>query len=244
MRFSKATILAFIAFSWIGLLSTRAFAQEVLPRLGVGAKVSTLGIGFEAATAVTDRSNVRGGFNFFNYDRTARRDGIHYDAALTLRSVQVTYDHYILPGFHVSPGLLLHNGNSARATASVAAGQSFSLGDVRYFSNSTNPVNGTANVKLRTVTPLLLVGFGNLLPRNNRHFGVNGDFGIAFQGSPESKLSLAGTACAVSPTAACINAATDPIVQANIQREQNEMNHDLRPFKYYPIISLGVSWKF
>src|SRR5262249_35962294 len=80
------------------------FGQE-LPRLGVGAKVSTLGIGIEAATAVTQHSNVRGGFNFYDYKDGASKDGIHYDAALTLRSLQVTYDQYIASGFHVSPGL-------------------------------------------------------------------------------------------------------------------------------------------
>ena len=36
--------------------------------VGVGVKVSTLGLGVEAATAVTEHSNVRAGFNGFNYD--------------------------------------------------------------------------------------------------------------------------------------------------------------------------------
>ena len=52
-----------------------AFSQ-----VGAGAKFSTLGIGFEAAAAVTDRSNVRGGFNFFNYERSFSKDGIDYIA--------------------------------------------------------------------------------------------------------------------------------------------------------------------
>jgi len=219
------------------------FAQE-LPRIAVGAKISTLGIGFEGATAVTNRSNVRGGFNFFNYDRVATSDGITYDAELTLRSVQITYDQYLIRGVHVSPGLLIYNGNRAHALASVPAGQSFSLGDSQYFSSLTNPVNGTATLKLRKVAPLRLFGFGNLLPRNNRHFGVNADLGVAFQGSPDVKLNLAGTACAVSPAVGCVNAATDPRVQTNILREQEQANDDLKPFKYYPVLSIGVSWKF
>src|SRR5262245_31199115 len=124
-----------VPFSWIAalaftgaMLASPSFAQESLPRIGAGVKMSTLGVGFEAATAVTQRSNLRGGFNFFNYSITSEKDGIHYDASLTLRSVQITYDQYIVGGFHVSPGLLLYNGNGANAVASVPAGQSFSLG--------------------------------------------------------------------------------------------------------------------
>jgi hypothetical protein len=221
-----------------------ALSAQELPKIAVGAKVSTLGIGFEAATAVMNRSNVRGGFNFFNYNRAATSDGISYDAELTLRSVQITYDQYLFRGFHVSPGLLLYNGNRAHALASVPAGQSFSLGDVRYYSSSTNPVNGTATMKLGKAAPLLLFGFGNLLPRNDRHFGVNADFGVAFQGSPNVNLNLAGSACAISPTAGCVNSATDPIVRTNVVHEQEKANDDLKPFKYYPILSIGFSWKF
>jgi hypothetical protein len=242
MRSPLSLGLAFVVGACL-VLPHALLAQE-LPRIAVGAKMSTLGIGFEAATAVTNRSNVRGGFNFFNYDRVATSDGITYDAELTLRSVQIMYDQYLLRGFHVSPGLLIYNGNRAHALASVPAGQSFSLGDFRYYSSLTNPVNGTATLKLGQVAPLVLFGFGNMLPRNKRRFGVNADFGVAFQGSPDVKLNLAGVACAVSPTAGCVNAATDPLVQTNILREQQQANDDLKPFKYYPVLSVGFSWKF
>ena len=76
---------------------------EPLPRLGVGAKVSTMGIGIEAATGVTSQSNVRGGVNMFNYSRDFNQDGIDYGAQLRFRSVEAHYD-WFLGGFHVSPG--------------------------------------------------------------------------------------------------------------------------------------------
>ena len=234
-----------MAFIFCGALAfpPSTFGQE-LPRVGAGAKVSTLGIGFEAATAVTPRSNVRGGFNFLNYDATSSSHGIAYDGSLRLRSIQVVYDQYLFRGFHVSPGMLLYNGNKADAIASVRAGESFSLGDVRYFSHQVTPVTGTASFKLRKVAPMVLFGVGNMLPRNSRHLGFNFDFGVVFQGSPDVQLNLAGAACAVSPTTACVNAATDPVVQSNLRREQERISADLQPFKYYPVVSAGMSWKF
>src|SRR5262249_37691188 len=119
-----------------------ALGQESPARIGVGVKASTLGIGIEAATGVTARSNVRGSFNIYNYDRTAVKDGIHYDGSITLRSVQANFDQYLFGSFRISPGVLIYNGNRGEANASVPAGRSFSLGNINYFSNPANPVTG------------------------------------------------------------------------------------------------------
>jgi hypothetical protein len=228
----------------IVLIPAVAFAQDDLPRLGVGVKASTLGIGIEAAAGVTSRSNVRGSFNFFDYNKAFHSDGIAYSSRLKLRSVQIMYDHYIVGGFHVSPGILMHNGNRGLATASVPATQKFSLGGVTYFSNATNPVSGEATLDFRNVAPIVLAGFGNLLPSSDRHFGVNFDAGVAFQGSPNLKLDLRGTACATSPTTTCVNVETDPLVQDQVRVEENDLIEDAKAFRYYPIVSIGVSWKF
>ncbi len=225
-------------------VSASAFAQSSLPHFAVGAKASTLGVGFEGATAVTSSSNVRAGFNLFNYSRTFTKDGVNYNAELQLRSLQVTWDQYLFGGFHVSPGLLAYDGNEVHATATVPPGQSFSLDGTRYFSNPSNPITGTGKVDLRKTAPMVLVGVGNLLPRNGRHFGFNIETGVVFQGSPATTLNLSGSACIASPTVGCRDVATDPTVQSNVQGEQQKLNDDLKPFKYFPVVSIGVSWKF
>jgi hypothetical protein len=221
-----------------------SFSQSALTRFGAGVKVSTLGIGVEGAAAVTEQSNVRFGINAFNYSERLESHGIGYDAKLSLSSLQLTYDQYLVRGFHVSPGLLFHNGNKADATASVPGGSSFSLGGARYYSSQTNPIGGFGNVKVKTTAPMILLGVGNLLPRSGRRFGINLEGGVVFQGSPVTTLNLTGAACAISPTAGCVNANTDPIVQSNLRAEQMKLNDDLRPLKYYPVLSLGVSWQF
>ena len=215
-----------------------------MSEIAVGGKVSTLGIGVEGALGVTDRSNVRAGFNFFNYSRTLTKHGIHYDGDLDLRSLQITYDYYLLRGVHVSPSLLVYNGNHADATATVPAGQSFSLGGTTYFSGQTNPVSGTGKVTVRNLAPAILFGFGNPVPRSGRHLAVNVDVGVVFQGTPTSKLNLTGSACVVNPTTGCLNAATDPTVQQSIQKEQARIDSDVEPLKYVPVVSVGMSWKF
>ena len=240
----KSSFLVLAAVLAAAMFPPLSLGQSSLPRFGAGVKASTLGIGIEGATAVTGRSNVRFGVNTFGYNKSVRKDGVDYGAKLSLSSLQLNYDQYVVGGFHVSPGLLFHNRNRINATASVPAGGAFSLGGTQYYSNQSIPVRGTANVKLGKTAPMVLLGFGNLLPRNGRHFGVNFETGVVFQGSPDATLNLTGTACVISPTAGCANASTDPMVQANVRSEQNKLNNDLRPLRYYPVVSLGFSWQF
>jgi hypothetical protein len=211
--------------------------------IGVGAKISLLGVGGEAAVALSKRINVRGGFNFFNYSRGFGKDGINYGAQLAFRSAEAHLDWFPLGGFHLSPGLLFYNDNHIDATAAVPAGQQFTLGGVTYSSSATNPVTGTAKLGFNKVAPSFLIGFGNLIPRNRRRFSFTTEFGVAYTGAPKASLNLQGTACTV-PVAICVNAATDPIVQSNVQSEVAKVNHDVSVVKIYPLASFGFAVNF
>lgn len=215
-----------------------------LPRFGLGVTASSLGVGIQAATSVTHNSNLRVGVNGFNYTDNFSKDGVDYNAKLKLRSAQVTFDQYVIGGFHISPGILIYNGNTGSANAAVPGGQSFSLGSQNYYSSSSNPVAGAAAVTFNKVAPMILIGFGNMLPRGRRHFGLNFDAGVAYEGSPKTALNLGGSACLTSTQIACLNAGTDPTVQANVQAEQTKLNNSLSPFKFYPIVALTFSYKF
>ena len=214
-------------------------------KIGIGAKVSLLGIGIEAATPLSRRINLRGGFNFLNYSRDFNNDGIHYDGQLSFRSGEAHLDWYPLGGFHISPGVLFYNGNKVTGNASVSAGQTFTLGGTQYESDptGTNPVTGTGQLTFPKAAPQILVGFGNMLPRSGRHFGFNFEVGGEYQGSPTVGLNLQGTACNTS-TGTCANAATDPGIQSSIQAQEKKINHDLAPFKFFPQISLGFGINF
>lgn len=213
-------------------------------RVGVGAKISLLGIGGEGAVALTKRINVRGGFNFFNYSDTFNKDGVSYGAQLAFRSAEAHLDLFPFAGaFHVSPGLLFYNDNHISANASVPGGQGFTLGGVSYTSSAANPVTGTAKLGFNKVAPSILVGFGNLIPRNRRRFSLSTEIGVAYTGAPKASLALTGTACS-NPVALCVNAATDPTVQSNVQSEVAKVNHDVSILKIYPLASVGFAVNF
>jgi hypothetical protein len=222
---------------------TSAGHDEVRHAVGIGANASTLGIGAEAGVALGPKFNVRGGFHIFNYDRSFTRDGIHYDGTVHLSSVQVLLDWYPVGGvFHLSPGVLVYNGNQFDGNANVPGGQIFSLGGMAFRSDPANPVGGTGKLEFNKVAPAVLFGFGNLVPRRSR-FSATVDLGVAFHGTPAVSLTLTGSACAPNGTN-CRNAATDPAVQSSLQSEVAKLNRNAEPYKVYPIISVGFGYRF
>jgi hypothetical protein len=213
-------------------------------KIGIGAKISLLGIGIEAATPLSRKLNLRGGFNFFNYDKGLTNGGIHYSGKLNFRSGELHLDYFPFGGgFHLSPGLLFYNGNKVTAAAAVPGGDTFTLNGTQYESDPTNPITGNGSLTFPKAAPSILVGFGNMLPRSGRHFSFNFEVGGEYQGSPKVALGLQGNACNTSGLN-CVDAATDPSVQTNIQGQEKKINHDLSPFKFFPQISLGFGINF
>jgi len=209
--------------------------------VGVGVRMSSLGVGAEVALAISHRSNIRGGFNFLGYSRDISHDGINYAGSLSLRSVEAHYDFYPLGGFHLSPGLIAYNGNKATANASVPGGQGFTVDGNYYLSDSSNPVTGTAKITVNKVAPSFMVGFGNLVRRRGRHFAIDLEIGVAYQGSPQVALNLAGGVCAAG--VGCEKLASDPVALADVAAQQAKFNHDASPYKIYPLISLELGYR-
>jgi hypothetical protein len=210
--------------------------------IGIGVKVSTLGIGGDVAIAVSHRTNVRIGFNAFRYGHTFDKDGVTYKGNLDLRSAQATYDMFLLKGLHISPGVLFYNGNQVTANASVPGGQTFTLSNTSYVSDAADPVNGTGKLTVYKAAPMLLFGIGNLVPRRG-HFSTSIEIGAAYQGPPRVTLNLGGSVC--DPTGLfCRAISSDPTIQSNIAAEQAKLNKSASPYKFYPVLSFGVGYKF
>lgn len=213
-----------------------------LPGFGVGIKAGSLGIGVQVGTALASRVNLRGGANFFDYNDSLTKDGVLYKGTLQLRSVEAKLDLFIIGGFRFMPGLLLYNNNNLSAAASVAAGQTLTLGGTTYASNPANPITGTAALTLNKFAPTLGIGFGNLLPRSARHWSLSTDLGVVFQGSPQFALGLAGSACAANGTNC--QPVNTPSIAANVEAQRVKIQNDASPFKYYPEASIMLGWKF
>jgi hypothetical protein len=222
-------------------------------RVGVGGSVGLTGIGFETAVRINHRSNLRGGASFFSHRKDFTYDSLDLKGQLGLKTMHVQYDLFPRAGgFHISPGVLVFMGNPLSATAGTAPDSSFSLGNNDYTSGSTNPVSGNVKINFRRAAPMFTVGWGNLVSRREgKHLTVPFEVGVAMTGAPKAVYQLAGNVCSTSydpvtgyPTQTCGPAASNKQFQQDVLTEQAKLNSDMSRFKVYPILKIGIGYKF
>lgn len=212
-------------------------------KFGLAAKISSLGAGVEVATPLIGNVNLRAGFNALRYSRNITDDGIQYDAQLRFQSGEAHLDWFFFRNFHVSPGVLFNNGNQVSGNASVPGGQTFTIGGTAYESDPNAPVTGLGKLYVSKLEPEITVGFGNLIPRERKHWSFLAEVGVAYQGAPQVGLNLGGNVCDTTG-ANCRAVSSDATAQANILAEQAKIQNDLSPFRFYPIVTLGIGFSF
>ncbi|NYF89279.1 hypothetical protein RBB79_06990 [Tunturiibacter empetritectus] len=217
-------------------------SQRPFRTVAFGIKANTLGASAELATPLFRSFNLRSGINFLAFAYPFGIDGVNYDANLHFRSSQSTLDWFPFGhSFHISPGIL-YSKNTVSSTARVPAGQNFSLGDPDFVHSVVDPVHGNMSLAYpRNLSPLLLVGFGNILPRTSRRLSVPLEFGAAYTGAATINVNLTGTACTND---GCTSFASNSEAQASLTQEIKKINEDLKKVPIYPILSLGVAYHF
>lgn len=217
-------------------------APELRPfrSYAVGFRASTLGMGIELATPLAGRINLRSSFNLFAFNDPYSMDGLNYDARIHLQSSQTTLDWFV-GGFHISPGFLYFK-NAMSAPVFVGPGKTFVLGTQTFLNSVDDPVTGSSYVIFpRTIAPLLLFGYGNLLPRHGEHLSLPVEVGVAYTGTAQINVDLNGTACV---TNGCVNFSQNADAQKFLKQEINILNEDLKHYPVFPIVSLGLAYRF
>lgn len=236
MKISKSVRAALVVAGMAGAVS----ASADVGGLAVGAKVGTTGFGVEAVTALTPMFNVRGVVNGFNYNYDTTEDGIDYDAKLKLQSFGALVDFHPFKGSFRFSGGVMSNGNKADLKATCPG--NCDVGDVTI---SGGDARLTGKVDFKSAAPYAGLGFGNA-------FGGTGlygifDVGVLFQGKPKADLAAAGVATVTDANGnsrSNVNLATDPDVQAAIAKEEASLQDDLDSYKLYPVINLGIGYRF
>jgi len=210
----------------------------------IGLKIGTGGIGAEVATPLNRFINLRGSFQVFDHPLSFRTSGIYSKADLTIQNAQASVDIYPFPRstFHISPGVTLYGDNHLTSNLTVPGGSAFLLGPDGYTSDPADPVTGIARIRFgNPVSPRFTIGWGNMLPRNGGHFSVPFEIGFQYIAPPTVTINLYGSVCDPGNNCGPVNSGTEA---QDLQTEINELNADLQPLRFYPIISIGLSYKF
>ena len=225
----------------------------------IAIKVGVAGAGVDVALPLARKFNIRGGASFFDFDHTFTSDGTSYDASLDFKTAMIALDWYPFGGsFRMSPIAQIYNGNSVTAitTEPAPTAGSFDLGDQDYFSTTSDPVHGSAYLTMGNqggskVAPGFTIGWGNMIPRGKgQHWSVPFEMGFLYIQAPQIVLNFQGTACESQVQAiagsgpSCVNMGTDPTAQSNLHQEQTDINNTLSGLRFFPVISVGLSYKF
>lgn len=210
-----------------------SFNQEAHAESGdiaLGAKISTLGVGPDLTIGILDNLNIRAAGHWGSYDVDGEGNDVKYDCDLELISGLVTAEWYPISGshFHIVAGALL-NGNNLDANAEIISGLDYNIGGELFPGADIGRLKG--EIDYNTFAPYIGIGWGNPVSKNsNLTFFI--DLGVAYQGAAKVNLSASGIL------------ATDATFLNRLQQEEDDLEDDLDSFKYYPVISLGLTYKF
>lgn len=214
------------------LASIASIAGAAQANTGVTVEAGTTGAGAHLSVALHERLNARVGFNYLNYNFAGDTTDAEYDFDMKLQTFDLLLDWFPTASqWRISTGAVL-NGNEIRAVAKPAANGSYQFQGNTYDGARAGRIDG--NVTFRKVVPYLGLGWGNAVAMN-KGWGLSGDLGVLFQGTPET--TLVNTGC-TAPAAMCAGLA------ASVAKESSKLNDEVKDFKFYPVIRLGVGYKF
>jgi hypothetical protein len=206
-------------------------AEEGRSGVALTGKVGTLGVGGELNVAFSDYAGARIGYNAFKYTRNTTVSSVNYDVDAQLRTVSILGDWYPFAGsFRASAGLM-YNDNQGTYVG-VPTGGTFTINGNPYNATDVTSVKGT--MSFGNVSPYLGIGWGNPVAKD-KGWGMTTDIGVLFQGSPQTTL-----VATCSPTAlpgACPT-------QSDVDAQNAQMQNDLKNFKYWPVVSIGISYQW
>ncbi len=158
-------------------------------RVGIAVQASTLGIGGDIAVKLSDKANIRAGLNNFSWshDFVDDKDGSITTAKVKLKSVHAFLDWFPFGGgFHLSPGMVFANDTNGELSLTATPGQKIEIGDVNYYSSSTNPIRAAGKVTVKSSAFAMTMGWGNIVPRT-RHWSIPFEIGVVFQERSRSR---------------------------------------------------------
>ena len=206
-----------------------------------GVHGSTLGLGLNAGYDFSKDLGVRGLANYFNLDFDEKEAGNEYEGKLKLRSTGALFDwHPFWGAFRLTGGALLNN----NALSASTKGTSLGIGGHRYDAELD------LRVKFERIAPYLGIGWTTGRGRSGLSFSA--DLGALFRSSPRISATGRAGACdfAVSNSGAAEVACPDGSsvivdeLRRDLEEEHDQLMDDLDKFELYPVLSLGISYRF
>ena len=194
---------------------------------GIDGHGGTLGFGAELNYAVNSYFTARVQFNRYNYDYNATKEQVNYDLTLQLKSYAAMLDWHPFAGVFRVTGGVFSNKNNIAAVATPQG--SYTVNGHTYTAAQLATLYG--DISFKPTVPYLGIGWSTN-GTTGTGLGFEFDVGALFQGSPKANLYATGPVT------------TQAQFQQDLAAEQAKLQDDVSSFKTYPVVSLGITYRF
>lgn len=193
--------------------------------IGVGG--STLGYQVALSQSISENVNLKLAHNAASRSFDGETDGVNYDYDFDFKSTSLLIDWHVFGGgFRLTTGALI-NHNEIFAQSDID-GLTLEVGDTIFTSAEVGRLEG--DISFDSYAPYLGFGWGRAIADG---FSFVFDVGVVIQGEPEVSLqSVGGTF------------SNNPLLLAEVEREEQELQEDADEFDMYPVLSLGLFYSF
>ena len=215
-----------------GALFLLAVSPTAWADVGILLKAGTLGAGLDVSKGISESLGLRLQANAFSYEDDFTESDVDYSADLKLESAGLLLDWHPLSGaFRVSLGAYW-NGNKASAVGRPTGG-TYVINGQPYTSAEIGSLNG--QIDFESVAPYFGIGFASA-PKAGRGMTFSFDLGVLYQGEPNVGLTAVCGPAVLPPQCAQL--------QSDVAAEQASLQEDLSDYKFHPVVSFGIGYRF
>jgi hypothetical protein len=170
--------------------------------------------------------NLRLSAGAFSLDYDDTINDVDYSFNVDLLTFPVLLDWYLFSdAFHLSAGIIV---NETDVDFDARSSIPIKVGDDTYTPAQAGTLYG--DVSFDRVAPYLGIGWGN--PFREGKWGLLCDLGVVYLGSPDVSLSANGTL------------ASNPTFQADLAKEEHDIEDKADNYRFYPVLSLSLYVRF
>lgn len=229
MKLPKNSIALMIALGALGapaLVSAQDVRKGHLTAVSV--EGGTLGLGASVWYSINDAVSVNGGYNWFDYTYDLETSDVDFRGKLKLSNIPLMLNWHPMKGAFRLVGGVVFAANKIDVTARPETNSTYDINGTTYTAAQVGTLTGTGELA-KGVAPY--AGLGWLTRRDKKGFGFFADVGVMFSGSPKVALSASGPI------------RNDARFQANLAREQENVNDEVKLAKVYPVIRFGLTYR-
>lgn len=192
-------------------------------------KLGTLGFGVDLGYQFNDLVKVRLNTNYFSFSHDRSIQDIDYSIDPSNFNIGLLLDlHPWRNGFRLTGGLYYID-LKGDLSAGLSPDLSYSFGDHTYKGSELGEASGS--IKWSKLAPYIGLGWGSGASNPDSNWFFTADLGAMFIGKSKVSYTVSGLA-------------SHPSLGPDIDREIGKIKSDIDDYQWYPVISIGVGYRF